>query len=108
MALSLTMIPCAWLELAVIAFQVLGVVGLCTARLLPHPPWATIGRIAFIASLVGLGIFGALCGREDSEFALFAGATMTGLLIGMTVGNGHADATIQVDHGAGIPTLASA
>jgi hypothetical protein len=29
-----------------------------------------------------------LCGRHDSEFALFAGVTMTILLIGLTMGNG--------------------
>ena len=39
-------------------------------------------------ALFGLGIAGALCGRNDSEFALFAGGTMTVLLIGMTMGSG--------------------
>ena len=39
-------------------------------------------------ALFGLGIAGALCGRHDSEFALFAGGTMTVLLIGMTMGSG--------------------
>ncbi len=40
--------------------------------------------------MVGLGVAGALCGRHDSEFALFAGGTMTVLLIGMIIGNGAA------------------
>ena len=44
-------------------------------------------------ALVGLGIAGALCGRHDSEFALFAGGTMTVLLIGMTMGGGPSEAT---------------
>jgi hypothetical protein len=52
------------------------------------------GRTGFIVALFGLGISGALCGNHDSEFALFAGGTMTLLLIGMTMGSG---ATEPVD-----------
>ena len=36
---------------------------------------------------------GALCGRHDSEFALFAGGTMTVLLVGMIAGSGTAGST---------------
>jgi hypothetical protein len=43
--------------------------------------------------MFGLGVAGALCGRHDSEFALFAGGTMTLLLIGMTAGGGTGHAT---------------
>ncbi len=83
------------LELVVMMFQVLGVAMLCLTRLVPETRWADRGRVGFVFALVGLGIFGALCGRFDSEFALFAGGTMTFLLIGMIVGSGsnHATAT---------------
>jgi hypothetical protein len=85
---------CAVLELAVVLFQVAGVAALCLSRLLPRGSsrWAARGRIGFIFAMVGLGIAGALCGRHSSEFALFAGGTMTLLLIGMTIGTGQADA----------------
>ena len=86
---------CALLELSVILFQVFGVAALCLSRLLPATRWAVRGRVAFVIALVGLGIAGALCGRHDSEFAMFAGGTMTVLLIGMTIGNGHVDATVN-------------
>jgi hypothetical protein len=85
--------PFALLELAVVVFQVLGVVTLCVSRLATTRSWATRGRSGFVVALLGLGVFGALCGRQDSEFALFAGATMTALLIGMTIGGGAAAAT---------------
>jgi hypothetical protein len=82
----------AILELIVILLQVCGVVALCLTRLVPASRWAERGRAVFIIAMVGLGVAGALCGRHDSEFALFAGGTMTVLLIGMTIGNGAADA----------------
>lgn len=84
---------CAILEFTVILFQVFGVVALCLSRLLPSPRWAERGKIGFIVALFGLGIAGAWCGRHDSEFALFAGGTMTLLLIGMTTGHGTTAAT---------------
>ena len=82
---------CAILEVSVILFQVFGVAALCLSRLLPATRWASRGRAGFIVALVGLGIAGALCGRHASEFALFAGGTMTILLIGMTAGSGQGD-----------------
>ncbi|HEY2158149.1 MAG TPA: hypothetical protein VGH33_21145 [Isosphaeraceae bacterium] len=82
----------AILELIVILLQVCGVVALCVTRLVPATRWAERGRAVFIIAMVGLGVAGALCGRHDSEFALFAGGTMTVLLIGMTVGDGAAGA----------------
>ena len=54
------------------------------------------GGSGSIVALVGLGIAGALCGRHDSEFALFAGGTMTVLLIGMTMGSGPIETTEPV------------
>jgi hypothetical protein len=80
---------CAVLELTVILFQVFGVAALCLNRLLPATRWADHGRIGSVVALVGLAIAGALCGRHASEFALFAGVTMTVLLIGLTTGNSN-------------------
>ncbi len=78
------------LEIAVMLFQFIGVATLCLTRLFPTTRWADRGRIGFVFALVGLGVFGAACGRHDSEFALFAGGTMTFLLIGMIAGSGAA------------------
>ncbi len=85
--------PCALIELAVVLLQVVGVVGLCLSRLMPLTRWAEHGRVGFVISLVGLGVAGAYCGMHDSEFGLFAGGTMTALLIGMTIGSSPADMT---------------
>ncbi|GAC1447601.1 MAG: hypothetical protein NVSMB9_29950 [Isosphaeraceae bacterium] len=85
----------AWLDLAVVLFQVVGVVALCWNRLLPASRWAVHVRYGFVFALVGLGVAGALCGRHDSEFALFAGGTMTLLLIGMIMGNSQGHATVS-------------
>jgi hypothetical protein len=79
---------CGVFELLVVLFQFCGIMGLCLNRLTPRcNRWSTRGHTAYIIALFGLGIAGALCGRHDSAFALFAGGTMTFLLIGMTVGN---------------------
>ena len=75
-------------ELCVVMFQVFGVAALCLHRLLPTTRWAERGRVGFVVALFGLGVAGAICGGRDSEFGLFAGATMTALLIGMTIGGG--------------------
>jgi len=82
----------AWLEVAVVLFQLFGVFALCLTRLVPASRWAVRGRTWMIVALIGLGVAGALCGRNDSEFALFAGGTMTVLLIGMTCGSGRTEA----------------
>lgn len=88
----------AVLELVVMLFQVVGVAALCLYRLVPRSRWAEFGRVAFVVAVLGLGVAGALCGRHDSEFALFAGGTLTVLLIAMTTGS-HA-------HGQAEPELA--
>ena len=72
----------------VLLFQVFGVLALFLSRLFAGPRWAGRGQVAFVVALIGLGVAGAFCGRQDSEFGLFAGLTMTTLLIGMTVGGG--------------------
>src|SRR4051794_9454385 len=77
------------LECMVALFQVAGVVALIVMRLYPGRPWASRARIAFILALMGLGVSGALCGLHDSEFALFAGGTITFLFVGLTIGNTH-------------------
>lgn len=98
---------CAVLELLVMVFQVAGVAALCLHRLVSEGRWRHRGRVGYIVALIGLGVAGALCGRHDSEFALFAGGTMTLLLIGMTIGSGHADTTGATHGLAGAePTLA--
>jgi len=78
---------CAVLEMTVMLFQVFGVGALCLNRLLPATRWAVRGRIGSVVALLGLAVAGALCGRQGSEFGLFAGGTMTVLLIGLTTGN---------------------
>jgi uncharacterized membrane protein YcfT len=85
---------CAIFEILVVLFQVGGILGLCLNRLMPRTtPWPSRGQAGLIVALFGLGIAGALCGRHDSEFALFAGGTMTLLLIGMTMGSGTIEKT---------------
>jgi hypothetical protein len=92
-------------EVAVILFQVFGVASLCLSRLLPTTRWVERGRTVFVIALIGLGVTGALCGSHDSEFALFAGLSMTVLLIGMNMGSGATDmerlATVRTQHLAG-------
>jgi hypothetical protein len=83
---------CAVFEFLVVLFQLCGVLGLLMSRLMPRTTrWSSRGKVGFVVALVGLGIAGALCGRHDSEFALFAGGTMTVLLIGMTAGSSSID-----------------
>jgi len=84
------------LEVVVILFQVFGVVALCITRLVTEGRWAERGRVIVIVATVGLGVAGALVGRHDSEFALFAGGTMCLLLIGMTIGNGATDTSAPI------------
>jgi hypothetical protein len=80
---------CSVFEVLVIVFQVCGIMGLCLSRLMPRSTrWPSRGQVGSIIALFGLGIAGALCGRHDSEFGLFAGGTMTVLLIGLTMGSG--------------------
>ncbi len=80
---------CTVFEVLVVLFQLCGILGLCLSRFMPRSTrWPSRGQAGLIVALFGLAIAGALCGRHDSEFALFAGGTMTILLIGMTMGSG--------------------
>src|SRR6516165_4880835 len=56
---------CAWLEVAVVLFQVVGVAALCLNRLLPTTRWGVRARAGFVLAMFGLGFAGALCGRHD-------------------------------------------
>lgn len=82
---------CLIAESLVMLFQVVGVAGLCLSRLAPGSAWARRGHAAFLVSMLGLGASGAIAGRHDSAFGLFAGVTMTLLLIGMISGTGAVD-----------------
>ena len=84
------------LECVVMFFQVLGVAALALTRLKAGTRISDYGRALFIVALFGLGVSGALCGGRDSEFALFAGGTMTVLLIGITMGSGQTSTSDQV------------
>ncbi len=98
MVVSSPLSLCNVFEILVVLFQVCGVMGLCLNRLMPcSTRWSSRGQIGSIVALLGLGIAGALCGRHDSEFALFAGGTMTVLLIGMTMGSGSPE-KIETEH----------
>lgn len=82
--------PCALAECLVMVLQIAGLLGLCLSRLMPSTPWGGRGRALLLIAILGLAAGGAFCGQQDSEFGLFAGGTITVLLIGMTVGGGAA------------------
>jgi hypothetical protein len=86
---------CAVLEALVMLFQMVGIAALCMARLFPGTRWAWRGKRVFVLALLGLAVAGASVGRHDSQFALFAGVTMTALLIGMIAGSGSIDRNTQ-------------
>ena len=102
--------PCMMLELLVMMFQVTGVISLCMSRLVPPTStrWVARGRVGFVIAMIGLGFTGALCGQHHSAFALFAGVTMTLLLIGMTAGSGQTDHVVATRNRVSTePNLAS-
>lgn len=85
--------PGALVECLVMVLQIAGLAGLCLSRLVPASPWARGGRAVLILAMIGLGIAGAFCGQSDSGFGLFAGGTMTVLLIGIIAGGCPTDTT---------------
>jgi len=73
-------------ECLVMVFQVAGLAGLGISWLAPTRAWGRRGRLMLLVAMIGLGVAGAICGRNESAFGLFAGGTMTVLLIGMLAG----------------------
>lgn len=96
---SLIVRPGALVELAVILFQLLGLISIALFLAAPAVRWARRARRLFIIALLGLGVSGALCSRTDSKFALFAGATLTAYLIGASVATGHHEPVRRVGTG---------
>ena len=94
--------PGLLVECFVLVFQVVGLAGLAISRLLPDSAWASRGRAVLLLAMVGLGVAGAVSGRADSAFGLFAGVTMTVLLIGGIVGGG-ADVPVGRSLPVGLP-----
>ncbi len=86
-----TVRACLLAETFVMLFQVVGVAGLCLSRLAAGTSWARRGHLVFLVAILGLGAAGAIAGRNDSVFGLFAGGSMTLLLIGMISGSGASD-----------------
>jgi hypothetical protein len=74
------------LELTIMLLQVVGVVSLAVCRLGSGTRSSHWARAALFLAMFGLATAGALVAHHDSEFGLFAGGTMTILLIGMTIG----------------------
>ncbi|HEU5116998.1 MAG TPA: hypothetical protein VFT74_10015 [Isosphaeraceae bacterium] len=88
-----TVRACLLAETFVMLFQVVGVAGLCLSRLAAGTSWTRRGHLIFVVAILGLGAAGAIAGRNDSAFGLFAGGSMTLLLIGMISGSGAGDPT---------------
>lgn len=76
----------ALIECCVLACQLAGALALIVTRLLPTTRLARGARLVFVLAMIGLAAGGAICGSQDSDFGLFAGGTMTVLLIGMITG----------------------
>jgi hypothetical protein len=86
-------------ESLVMLFQLIGLASLILSRLLPQNRWTGRGRAVFIVALLGLGVAGAICAHHRSSMGLFAGGTMTFLLVGMIAGS-HA----TTSHGNAVHT----
>lgn len=86
-------------ESLVMVFQVVGLASLIFARLLPTGRWMRRGKLIFVLSLVGLGLAGAICAHHRSSMGLFAGGSITFLLVGMIAGS-HPSVSTGV-HGSG-------
>jgi hypothetical protein len=74
------------LETLVLLFQVAGVGGLVLSRFLSGTAWARRGRRVVLITLVGLAALGSVCNPHSSGMGLYAGGTMTILLVGMISG----------------------
>jgi hypothetical protein len=70
-------------ERGVMLFQTAGILMLALAKLAPPGIWTSRGAMGVMISQVGLTITGMICSRFYSDFALFAGATVVALFLGM-------------------------
>lgn len=87
--MAFVMRPNVVVEVAVLLFQLLGLVSIGLFLTAPAIRWARRARRLFIIALLGLGVSGIICSQYDSKFALFAGATLTAYLIGASYATGH-------------------
>jgi hypothetical protein len=90
------------IECLVMLFQFVGLAGLGLAWLAPTRRWRGRGQTLVLVAMVGLGLSGAACGRQDSAFGLFAGGTLTFLFIGMIAGGASPESTVPT----GLPDVA--
>ncbi len=74
-------------ESLVMLFQVVGLATLIFSRLLPSGRWTRRCKAMFIMALLGLGMAGAICAHHRSSMGLFAGGSVTFLLVGMIAGS---------------------
>lgn len=92
--------PAVVLETLVLLFQVVGVGGLLLSRVFPSSRWAARGKIVVMGALIGLALAGSICSPVKSGMGLFAGGTITVLLVGMiSGGSAHRaiDPTVRPD-----------
>jgi hypothetical protein len=76
---------CGILYGATIGLQVIGMLSAGCARLAQSARVVAVAKVVLVISLLGLGTASALCGREESGFALVAGATLAILLLAATM-----------------------
>jgi hypothetical protein len=74
-------------ERGVMMFQTVGILMLALAKLAPQGMWTSRGAMGVMICQVGLTLTGMLCSRFYSDFALFAGATVVALHLGMIWGS---------------------
>lgn len=74
-------------ESLVMIFQVIGLASLVLSRLLPAHRWTQRGKMVFTWAIVGLAVAGSICAHHHSSMGLFAGGSVTFLLVGMIAGN---------------------
>ncbi|GIW88044.1 MAG: hypothetical protein KatS3mg108_2368 [Isosphaeraceae bacterium] len=70
----------------IVMLQMVGVLGLVLSRCLPSHRWGVRGRRLLVLAMIGLGLAGVVHGQHRSGEALFAGATMAFLMVGMISG----------------------
>lgn len=76
------------LQYLVVALQLVAIAAFVLAQFGTATRWARLGRFAFVAAMIALGLAGILCAGYTSEFALFAGGTLAVLLVLANLGAG--------------------